>query len=339
MRSSGKIVIAFVVLSIAAALVSARVLSSRNQRAARFLIFCDRYLSEKKSFPIHTAALKLDLDEKKKIFFVRLNAAGRARSASPGLSIRFDEDKRVCELTLTAIPAGDHVVKAFALDSRERVIGESAARFTLNEQAAPIGIEISASLRRGASADEKKAFLCDAAWRRNAAYSEDGKTFLRWPEKRIAVHAGDVTGAAEAISAWRYALNGSVELVDSPTADAPISFTVGDAVDAEGRPGCGHAENFAVFSRTVIHLAPEGFANCPAGKQTAMHEMGHALGFFGHTEDAGTLMADTDAEWRKMQAVDAFTSDVLKLVYENPAGSTLKDAGCDFETLSLGAAR
>ncbi len=175
----------------------------------------------------------------------------------------------------------------------------------------------------------RRYFVCEMLLRENAVNRGDGYVTRRWPSSEIQVEGAGINGIGEALLAWEKALGGKISFKEVEEIGATgIRFVEEDAVDARGRPGCGNVEDFESFEYMTVHLAEEGFQSCPPRTAIVMHELGHALGFAGHTHGMKTIMEDSDSVWRDLKSIDAATADVMRLLYSYPPGAKLSAMGC-----------
>lgn len=327
--------VAIVFLVLAIAFLAASYAWSLQYGKITFQMVCDRFPVADQSYPIHTDRFEVRAVGKgEKLFFIGfLDRAGRLRSTVPYETISYDQKDKTCEWEIKKVKMGTYTLRMVAYSNDGLTLGDTIRRiYVTRNEGAGVKVEIPPLGYTGQLPDVKKKILCDLIFRHNAAFSPDHKTILRWKDDKIAIYTGGSPWVKEGVIAWQKVLDdkATFQFTASPP-EKGIIFTEGGAVDEAGRPGCGNAEGYEDFNRVVIHLSPIGFMMCPPRKQIVMHELGHALGFFGHTEGRGSIMEDSDAAWRKMEAIDEETGALLRNVYSHPAGSTMETIGCDVD--------
>jgi len=176
---------------------------------------------------------------------------------------------------------------------------------------------------------QRRYFVCEILLRENAVNREKGYVTRRWPGSVIDVEGAGMVGVKEALREWEKALGGRIHFrgVEKIGAEG-IRFVEEGAVDAQGRPGCGNVDDYESFRYMTVHLAEEGFQSCPPRIAIVMHELGHSLGFAGHTYGLNTIMEYTDSGWRDFKTIDAATADTMRLLYSYPPGTRLSAMGC-----------
>ncbi len=212
-----------------------------------------------------------------------------------------------------------------AYGGRYGLTGKSVAEFDVLA-----GGSVVLPLDADPAASDKRYVFCESLFRHNTDFSEDGVTMQRWAVNVIPVEGGKLPEVWTSLSEWEASLGDEVRFmpVDSLGGGGGIRFVEGGAVDAQGKPGCGNVEGFETFASMTVHLSPEEFQNCPPRKNIIMHEIGHSLGYIGHSKDGTSIMDDSDSVWRNMKTVDAGTAAMIKKIYQLPAGAKLGDAGC-----------
>lgn len=297
-----------------------------------FQMVCERFPVADQSYPIHTDRFEVRAVGKgEKLFFIGfLDRAGRLGSTVPYETIGYDQKDKTCEWEMKKVRIGTYTLRMAAYSKDGLTLGDAIRRIHVTRYgSAIVRIEIPPLVYTGQLPDVQKKILCDLIFWHNAAFSPDHKTILRWKGDKIAVYTGGLPWVKEGVITWQKVLDDKVtfQFTASPP-EKGIIFTESGAVDEAGRPGCGNAEGYEDFNRVVIHLSPIGFMMCPPRKQIVMHELGHALGFFGHTVGRGSIMEDSDSVWRKMEAIDEETGALLRNVYSHPAGSTMESIDC-----------
>jgi len=115
----------------------------------------------------------------------------------------------------------------------------------------------------------------------------DGYT-VRWASNTIKVYTGGISGAAAAINRWAGPVN--FQFVDNPPSDG-VSFSTTSATSYCGVTNTYYYNSGRIYQAQVRISSIQIF--CRGGlENTVTHEMGHALGFFGHTSDGGLMDPD-----------------------------------------------
>lgn len=157
----------------------------------------------------------------------------------------------------------------------------------------------------------------------NASFNE-GKTirFLKIP---IKIHIKNIDDGKEQVREWSIATNNilSFEFVSDPNeADIKLSYGV------EGPLVCGvtyqpEFENGEINEATIEidpkTLLPD-FLPIDRCKQTIKHELGHALGFFAHTNDGG-LMDPTGGNGK----ISEQTKRLMSILYTYPPNTRIEE--------------
>ena len=115
----------------------------------------------------------------------------------------------------------------------------------------------------------------------------DGYT-IRWESNTIKVYTGGISGAESAINRWAGPV--SFQFVAySPSDGVSFSYTSSSSY-------CGVTNTYYYNSGRIYRAEVRINTNqvfCRGGlNNTVTHEMGHALGFFGHTADGGLMDPD-----------------------------------------------
>lgn len=161
----------------------------------------------------------------------------------------------------------------------------------------------------GGSSSGDYQFLYD-----HNAQNLDGHT-VRWDSNTIKVYTGGISGAESVVNRWTGPVNFNF-VNGAPSDGVSISYTSSSSY-------CGYTNyyyyNSGRMSRAEIRINSNQFF-CRGGlENTLTHEMGHALGFFGHTSD-GTLM-DPDGGNGEMTRQ---LRDFMDLLYAYPYGTDIK---------------
>ncbi len=113
-----------------------------------------------------------------------------------------------------------------------------------------------------------------------------------------------------------------------PPFDQGIIYRFGEALDAEGKPGCGETKDFTDLAVATVMLPEAPGDTCPDRQRIVLHETVHALGFAGHvTGEITTIMHHTDRRWPSLEDwegdVDGALKHALEMLYANPDGLPL----------------
>ncbi len=137
---------------------------------------------------------------------------------------------------------------------------------------------------------------------------------VRWASNTIKVYTGGISGAESDINHWAGPVN--FQFVGSPPSDG-ISFST---VSSSGY--CGVTNTFYYNSGRLYQAQVRIDSNqifCRGGLDNSVtHEMGHALGFFGHTSNGG-LMDPDGGNGNITSQVRRF----MNLLYSNPYGTDI----------------
>jgi hypothetical protein len=145
------------------------------------------------------------------------------------------------------------------------------------------------------------------------AQNLDGHT-IRWDSNTVKVYTGGIPGAESAVNRWAGPVNFNF-VNAAPSDGVSFSFTGSSSY-------CGSTSYYYYNSgrlyRAVIRINIDQDM-CRGGlENTLTHEMGHGLGFFGHTTD-GTLMDPDGGNGEITGQLRSFMS----LLYASPYGTDI----------------
>jgi hypothetical protein len=166
----------------------------------------------------------------------------------------------------------------------------------------------SGSTSGGGSTSADYQFLYD-----HNAKNLDGHT-IRWDSNTIPVHTGGIPGAEKAISRWAGPVN--FNFVNAPPSEGvSLSYTNNSGY-------CGvttyYYYNSGRLYKAVVRIDNDQ-TRCRGGLDNSItHEMGHALGFFGHTSD-GALMDPDGGNGEMTSQLRSF----MNLLYSAPYGTDI----------------
>ncbi len=145
------------------------------------------------------------------------------------------------------------------------------------------------------------------------AVNLDGHT-IRWESNTIPVYTGGIAGAESAVNRWAGPMN--FNFVSAPPSEG-VTFNY-----TSSSPYCGVTTYYYYNSGKLYRAEIKIDTNqnlCRGGlDNTLTHEMGHALGFFGHTSD-GTLMDPDGGNGEISKMLRSFMS----LLYSSPYGTDI----------------
>ena len=157
-------------------------------------------------------------------------------------------------------------------------------------------------------------------------FSGNGKT-MRWLDGTVNVYdSTGFSGLQSALDAWNAVIGGSVVLVASADPNSPITIKLGSCTEAQGACGCmGPSINTGTGGDNSIYQAfIQINPNCTSllsdtdKDQLYLHELGHAIGFFAHTQDGG-LMDATGAH----SVITPEDASMIQHLYELSVGTAI----------------
>ncbi len=230
-------------------------------------------------------------------------------------------DNNELSVEVTLLPE-KYNVEVYAFHKTTEVIGYNSLPLDIRKKN-HLYVEVPLISYNSAPNNEtKELVVCDLLYHNNVIFSEDGNRTLRWGKNVLKINLNNISDIKEAVSLWKEPLREFLEFkyTNNPE-EADISFIEGGALNFDGTSGCGNAENFEEFKKTVIHLSPHEFQNCPPRKNIVMHELGHSLGFMGHTKNRKNIMDKSDINWRKLEKLDEESIEFMKKLYSHPNGT------------------
>jgi len=146
--------------------------------------------------------------------------------------------------------------------------------------------------------------------------SKNENRTIRFSVNPIPVYIKNIPDGKDEVMLWTQATDGVIQFTfvdDDPQNGIAVRYGI------EGPLVCGvtyePSWKDGVITKASIEIDPKAVIPLPTSgcKQTVAHEVGHALGLFGHTNDGG--MMDPDAGNGKLSPQ---TKRVMKLLYSLP---------------------